>query len=93
LFTLGGGGRVGSLKLSINALNPSHINDASFNEFCLITDKTVYQQSLQVKPYSTQAYHAIVKATLKYSQHQYRGINNHYFRWPFNLITQAGAKS
>lgn len=92
-LTLGGGGRVGSLKLSINTRNKSQIDDASFNEFCLATDQAIYQQSLQVKPYSIQAYHAIVKATLKYPQHQYRGINNHYFRWPLNLITQAGVKS
>ena len=93
ILTLGGGGRVGSLKLSINTRNKSHIDDASFNEFCLTTDQAIYQQSLKVKPYSIQAYHAIVKATLKYPQHQYRGINNHYFRWPLNLITQSGVKS
>lgn len=93
LLTLGGGGRVGSLKLSINTHNKSQIDDASFNEFCLTTDHAIYQQSLQVKPYSIEAYHAIVKTTLKYPQHQYRGINNHYFRWPLNLIIQAGVKS
>ncbi|PAJ74541.1 hypothetical protein CJF42_09980 [Pseudoalteromonas sp. NBT06-2] len=93
LFTLGGGGRVGSLRLSINTCNKSQIDDASFNEFCLTTDRALYQQSINVKPHSLQAYHAIVKATLKYPQLQYRGINNHYFRWPLNSINQAGVKS
>jgi|TARA_B110000114_G_scaffold182383_1_gene221573 hypothetical protein len=93
ILTLGGGGRVGSLQLTMNTLSQTHIKEASFNGFSLTEDHALYQQSLNVKTHSIQAYHAIVKATLKYPQLQYRGINNHYFQWSLNLINQSGVKT
>lgn len=93
ILTLGGGGRVGSLKFSTNTLSQSHIKTASFNAFSLTNDRTLYQHSLNAKNHSIQAYHAIVKATLKYPQLKYRGINNHYFQWSLNSFNHAGVKS
>ncbi len=91
IFTLGGGGRIGCLKISVGQTAESNIAVSSCSDFNLVNQQTSYQNSLLVKQYSKEAYHAIVKATLKYPQLQYRGINNHYFRWHQDVNNLSGA--
>jgi hypothetical protein len=90
ILTLGGGGRIGCLKLTSGLNKTTHISKSSFDEFNLTADEAIYLQSIKVKKHSIQAYHEIIKATLKYPQSQYRGINNHYFRWHQNLSQGSG---
>jgi len=92
LLTLGGGGRLGYLTVTRTPQGASNIAMGSFDNGNLKQDTAQFKQSIDVSRYSMAGYHAIVKANLKYPQLQYRGINNHYFRWPYRQLTQAGIK-
>jgi len=81
LLTLGGGGRLGCLLISRGQEAKHALNLASLNEFSLLADQKAYQAALLAKNDSQASYYQQVKNTLKYPQSQYRGINNHYFRW------------
>ena len=81
LLTLGGGGRLGCLLISRGQAAEQAINQASLSECCLASDHGDFQSALALKASSQASYYQQVKQTLKYPQSQYRGINNHYFRW------------
>jgi hypothetical protein len=81
LLTLGGGGRLGCLLISRGEKAKQAFNPASSSEFSMATDQGAYQAALQVKSDCQTSYYQQVKRTLKYPKSQYRGINNHYFRW------------
>lgn len=81
LMTLGGGGRLGCLLISRGLKANQAFNQASISEFCMQTDQSAYQAALHSKAECQDSYYQQVKHTLKYPQSQYRGINNHYFRW------------
>ncbi len=92
LLTLGGGGRVGYLTISTQHRLNSSIDNASFDDCNLDQDTAIYAHSIDVSQYSTPDYHAMVKANLKYPRLQYRGLNNHYFRWQYRGFSHAGIK-
>lgn len=81
LLTLGGGGRLGCLLISRGEKAKQAFNPASLSEFSMAEDQSAYLAALQVKSDCETRYYQQVKNTLKYPQSQYRGINNHYFRW------------
>ncbi len=81
ILTLGGGGRVGALRISIGPTDIKKFTDATCSEHSLDTDMHDYHHAIRLKQGSIQDYYQIVKSTLKYPQAQYRGLNNHYFRW------------
>lgn len=81
LLTLGGGGRLGCLLISRGQKANQAFSQASLSEFCMLADQTAYQAALHTKDACQASYYQQVKHTLKYPQSQYRGINNHYFRW------------
>lgn len=81
LLTLGGGGRLGCLLISRGQKAKQAFNQASLSEFCIKADQSAYQAALHSKAECQASYYQQVKHTLKYPQSQYRGINNHYFRW------------
>ncbi len=79
MMTLGGGGRIGCLRLSRGMTNIQMNATSSVSEHNLTDDLKEYDQALGNDVKSD--YYQGVKNTLKYPRHQYRGINNHYFRW------------
>ena len=92
LLTLGGGGRVGYLTISTQHRHISRIDTASYDDCNLAQDAAAFAHSINVSQYSTSDYHAMVKANLKYPRLQYRGLNNHYFRWQYRGFSHAGIK-
>jgi|GEM_PF-3427929 len=81
LMTLGGGGRLGCMLISRGLKADQALTQASLSECCIKSDQSAYQAALHVKNECQASYYQQVKHTLKYPQTQYRGINNHYFRW------------
>ncbi|EAQ63950.1 hypothetical protein MED121_04233 [Marinomonas sp. MED121] len=81
LLTLGGGGRLGCLLISRGQKALHALNQASLSEFSMQADQSAYQAALHTKEACQASYYQQVKHTLKYPKSQYRGINNHYFRW------------
>jgi hypothetical protein len=92
LMTLGGGGRIGCLRISRGVTDIRMMAESSFSEHSLTDDMSCYHAAINNEGNSVDDYYASVKTTLKYPQAQYRGLNNHYFRWTseqFNHSTKT----
>jgi hypothetical protein len=81
MMTLGGGGRVGCLRISRGVTDIQMQAVSTVSEHCVTTDTNDYNSAINRLAQSKSDYQQGIKATLKYPQHQYRGLNNHYFRW------------
>lgn len=92
LLTLGGGGRVGYLAISTQHRQASQIDVASCYDCNLTHDTAAFKRSICIGNDSISDYHAMVKENLKYPKSQFRGINNHYFRWQYRGPTHVGIK-
>lgn len=87
LITLGGGGRIGLLKVSKNSHHKTLYHTAGVTEQSLSDDFDSY---LTAKALYQDSFYHRVKETLKYPRDAYRGINNHYFRWDLNALATLG---
>lgn len=81
LMTLGGGGRIGCLRISRGITDIRMQQEASFSEHSLADDVNSYHMAVSIQDDCVDTYYQGVKNTLKYPQSCYRGMNNHYFRW------------
>lgn len=81
LMTLGGGGRIGCLRISRGVTDIRMQAKATYTEHSLSDDINSYHYAVSIQDCCVDTYYQGVKDTLKYPQHCYRGINNHYFRW------------
>lgn len=88
MMTLGGGGRIGCLRISKGITNIHMKAECSFSEHSLSEDMICYHAAVSEQDHSMHDYYHSVRTTLKYPQAQYRGLENHYFRWS-NELTET----
>lgn len=91
LMTLGGGGRLGCLRISRGITDIRMQAEVTYSEHSLSEDIDNYTQAVNIQNDCVDTYYQGVKDTLKYPQHCYRGRNNHYFRWTKDNNQNSGA--
>jgi len=83
ILTLGGGGRVGCLKIS-KTNSDSHAfscNEINIKKLCLYSAYCQFTAALQVRQHSQDTFYPMVRNAMSYPSKKYRGTKNQLFYW------------
>ena len=90
IITLGGGGRVGLLKLNCTSdeksQNTTILPQSSFENHDINQDIDNFNTAIHIKNNNAnnsnlEDSYQLIRTTLKYPRSRYRGLDNHYFKW------------
>lgn len=83
ILTLGGGGRIGCLRLTSESNHPQGFIPRAVHRQRLTLDASLrqFQAALAVKEHSTDAFYAMVRSAMSYPQKRFRGHHNQVFHW------------
>lgn len=91
LLTLGGGGRVGCLKISSPEIDTQFFscNEINIKKLCLYSAYCQFAAALQVRQHSKDAFYSMVRNAMSYPSKQYRGTKNQLFYWHVSRSWQS----